>query len=96
MTLRERLLAIFKGEKPDILPWYADLQYWMDVHREKGDLPAAYQATKPSRQGVAFLHRDLGAGMFRSALKLERQLPTQGEGIVFMEKKRKKMAELFG
>jgi len=28
MTLRERLLAVFRGETPDVVPVYADLSHW--------------------------------------------------------------------
>ncbi len=28
MTHRERLLTILKGEQPDQVPWFGDLDYW--------------------------------------------------------------------
>ena len=27
MTVRERFLAVLKGERPDRMPWFADLNY---------------------------------------------------------------------
>ena len=30
MNERERALAVLSGKKPDLIPWYADLAYWMD------------------------------------------------------------------
>jgi hypothetical protein len=40
MTFRERLLAVFNGERPDVMPWFADLSYWRSAHQAIGDLLA--------------------------------------------------------
>ena len=42
MTYRERLLAVFRGDRPDAMPWFADLSYWRAAHRAIGDLPEEY------------------------------------------------------
>jgi hypothetical protein len=39
MTHNERLLAVFRGERLDVMPWYADLTYWYSAEMIKGTLP---------------------------------------------------------
>lgn len=60
MTLRERLLAVFAGEKPDVMPWYADLSYWRSAHLAFGDLPPVYATD----EGYVQLHRDYQVGFY--------------------------------
>lgn len=60
MTFRERLLAVFAGERPDHLPWYGDLSYWRHAHGLAGDLPEQYQGN----EGYVQLHRDYHCGMY--------------------------------
>ena len=60
MTFRERLLAVFNGQRPDVLPWFADLGYWRAAHQSIGDLPEEYQGD----EGYVKLHRDTHAGMY--------------------------------
>lgn len=60
MTFRERLLAVFDGQKPDALPWFADLSYWRSAHLSRGDLPEQYHGDA----GYVQLHRDYHAGMY--------------------------------
>jgi hypothetical protein len=60
MTFRERLLAVFNGERPDALPWFADLSYWRWAHLSLGDLPEAYR----DDEGYVKLHRDYHAGIY--------------------------------
>ena len=56
MSPRERLLAPFKGIKPDHPAWLADLTYWRDAARQAGKLEARYEG----RDGLLQLHMDLG------------------------------------
>jgi len=60
MTFRERLLAVFRGERPDHLPWFGDLGYWRHAHGLMGDLPEEYQGD----EGYVRLHRDYHCGMY--------------------------------
>jgi len=58
MNLLERLLAVFSGEKPDVMPWFADLTYWYRARLYYGDLPTKYLGER----GCIRLYRDLGCG----------------------------------
>ncbi|MDO9464487.1 MAG: hypothetical protein Q7J67_04230 [bacterium] len=60
MNQRERLLAVFSGEKPDITPWYADLIYWYESHKTMQKLPKEYEG----EEGYLKLHQDTGAGIY--------------------------------
>jgi hypothetical protein len=55
MSQRERLLAPFRGERPDRPAWLADLTYWYGAHRQAGDLPEKYDRA----EGKMRLHADL-------------------------------------
>jgi len=48
MDFRERLLAVLNGQRPDVMPWFADLTYWYSGRRLAGTLPAEYQPTQQS------------------------------------------------
>jgi len=58
MTKRERLLALLKGQKPDILPWYGDLAYWFTYLNRTGRMPEKYH----TEDGIYRLQADLGVG----------------------------------
>ncbi|MGQ9553500.1 MAG: uroporphyrinogen decarboxylase family protein [Anaerolineae bacterium] len=58
MTQRERLLAVFRGEKPERIPWCADLTYYQEGQAAWGTLPEQYHGA----DGLMRLHRDLGVG----------------------------------
>lgn len=60
MNERERLLAVFKGEKPDIIPWYPDLSWWYDGQKKKGKLYPEYEG----EEGYLKVHKDTGAGIY--------------------------------
>ena len=60
MTPRERIFAIFKGQKPDGVPWFADLSYWHLAEQTRGTLPEEYR----NEAGLARLHRDLNCGFY--------------------------------
>lgn len=56
MTPRERLLAPFRGIRPDRPAWLADLGYWYAAAKAKGELPPRYHGA----EGYGRLHVDLG------------------------------------
>jgi len=58
MNLEERLLAVFSGEKPDIIPWFADLTYWYRAKAYWNKLPSKYLGER----GRIRLYRELGCG----------------------------------
>jgi len=58
MNLQERLVAVFSGEKPDIMPWFADLTYWYRAKSYRKELPNKYLGER----GQIRLYRDLGCG----------------------------------
>ncbi|MBR0462803.1 MAG: hypothetical protein IJJ23_00230 [Clostridia bacterium] len=59
MTKRERVLTLLKGEKPDRLPWFADLAYWYPYALDQGVIGPEYRG-----DGLFQLHRDLGVGFY--------------------------------
>jgi uroporphyrinogen-III decarboxylase len=60
MTNRERLLTILRGEQPDQVPWFGDLDYWANSLIRRGLKP------KDFIHSDAYLdwHRDLGVGFY--------------------------------
>lgn len=61
MTLRQRLLAVFRGETPDCVPAYADLSHWHVSETDATFVPVRTQDTVSDRRLFA-LHRELGLG----------------------------------
>jgi hypothetical protein len=80
MNPRERVLAILNHEKPDVLPWFADLAYWIDYLNDENLMPEKYKGNDDNllkeniiSQGLAKpfvgkglyqLHEDLGVGFY--------------------------------
>ena len=60
MTIRERIIAMFNGEMPDQMPWFADLTYWISGQRKDGTYPKEYEGD----EGYLKLHKDLGVGIY--------------------------------
>lgn len=58
MLPEERILAVFEGRLPDIMPWFADLTYWYHAQVIKGTLPEKYKGDK----GRLRLYKELGCG----------------------------------
>jgi len=60
MTPRERVLAILNGQKPDLVPWFGDLDYWATALIGRGEKPHDFKASD------AYLdwHRELGVGFY--------------------------------
>ena len=61
MTQKERALAVFRGETPDVVPWYADLSHWDQVERGER-VPLAGRATRDTE--MVELHKRVGAGLY--------------------------------
>jgi len=53
MTPEERFMAVLKGEKPDVMPWFTDLTWWYRSQVYRGALP---------RGKLLQIHKDLGVG----------------------------------
>ena len=60
MTFRERMNAVFRGEKPDQMAFFGDLTYWYSAHQKIGDLPKRWCGPN----GIAELHRELDIGRY--------------------------------
>ena len=60
MTHRERLLTILKGEQPDQVPWFGDLDYWANSLIKRGLKPKDFILS----DDYIKWHRDLGVGFY--------------------------------
>ncbi len=60
MTPRERALTILKGEQPDRVPWFGDLDYWATARIGRKEFPEDF------KQQDAYIdwHRELGVGFY--------------------------------
>jgi hypothetical protein len=62
MTLRERILAVYRGETPDVVPYMLDLSHWFyHKNRIPWDLSISYD--KPEYELIA-CHKQKGAGFY--------------------------------
>ena len=62
MTLRERILAVYGGETPDVVPYMLDLSHWFyHKHRLPWDLSQAYE--EPERELIDY-HKRMGVGFY--------------------------------
>ena len=62
MTVRERILAVYRGETPDVVPYMLDLSHWFyHKNRVPWDLSVAYD--KPESELIAY-HKQAGAGFY--------------------------------
>lgn len=61
MTLQERVLAVYRGETPDVVPWFADLSHWHAANSGNEFLPFAGAELDPT---MLDLHRKVGAGVY--------------------------------
>ncbi len=60
MTHRERLLTILKGEKPDQIPWFGDLDYWANSLVKRGLKPKDFILS----DDYIKWHKELGVGFY--------------------------------
>ena len=62
MTMRGRILAVYRGETPDVVPYMLDLSHWFyHKNRIPWDLSVAYE--KPEYELIA-CHKRVGAGFY--------------------------------
>jgi hypothetical protein len=62
MTLRERILAVYHGQQPDVVPYMLDLSHWFyHKMRMPWDLSVSY--VEPERELINY-HRQVGAGFY--------------------------------
>jgi hypothetical protein len=62
MTLRERILAVYRGETPDVVPFMLDLSHWFyHKNRMPWDLTVAYE--KPETALIDY-HKRTGVGFY--------------------------------
>jgi len=66
MNLEERLLSVFSSDKPDIMPWFADLTYWYRGKMYRNELPTKYLG----EGGRIRLYKDLGCGCHEELFNL--------------------------
>ncbi|MHB0877376.1 MAG: hypothetical protein ACYC5O_15170 [Anaerolineae bacterium] len=72
MTARERVDAVFAGRPVDVVPWFADLQWWRAGKQAAGRL-------RPGHQGIAGLlrlHRDYDTGIYLDGFYMVSAEPT--------------------
>lgn len=60
MSPRERILAILKGDQPDQVPWFGDLDYWANSLVRRGLKPKDFILSDDYLRW----HRDLGVGFY--------------------------------
>lgn len=82
MTHRERIMAPFRGVRPDRPAWLADLSYWYGAMDSAGKLPGQYRG----REGFKKLHEDLGVGCYY--LYGASGYTTSSEGIEFHQEEK--------
>ncbi len=62
MTLRERIMAVYQGQTPDVVPYMLDLSHWFYWrNRQPWDLTLSY--AEPERALIDY-HRSAGAGFY--------------------------------
>ena len=70
MDLDERIMAVFTGRQPDVMPWFADLTYWYGAMDYWHKLPQKYTGVR----GRIQLYRDLGCGCHEELYNLPGKL----------------------
>ena len=62
MSMRQRILTVFRGDCPDVVPYMLDLSHWF-YHRRRipWDLSMAYE--KPESELIGY-HKQVGAGFY--------------------------------
>jgi hypothetical protein len=62
MSMRQRILAVYRGEQPDVVPYMLDLSHWF-YHRNRipWDLSVSYE--RPESDLIGY-HKQVGAGFY--------------------------------
>jgi len=63
-------MAVFCGEQPDVMPWFADLTYWCNATEYRGMMPEKYGG----ENGRIQLYRDMGCGAHEELYNLPGEL----------------------
>ena len=64
MTLRERILAVYRGQTPDVVPYMLDLSHWFyHRHQLPWDVSSVY--TEPEYRLIDY-HKTVGAGFYNA------------------------------
>jgi hypothetical protein len=66
MTERERMLAVYRGETPDRVPFFLDLSHWFN-HRHQLPFDLSSSVTEPDGPLIA-CHQKAGAGFYLANL----------------------------
>ncbi|MCE5251938.1 hypothetical protein LLG96_17175 [bacterium] len=61
MTPRERILAVLRGETPDVVPWFADLSHWFNAGHNRRFIPSA---GKELDYEMIDFYKEVGAGIY--------------------------------
>ena len=62
MTMRERILAVYRGETPDVVPYMLDLSHWFyHKNRQPWDLTTVYEQPET---GLIDYHKRAGVGFY--------------------------------
>jgi hypothetical protein len=62
MTMRERIMAVYRGETPDVVPYMLDLSHWFyHKNRRPWDLSISYEEPEYELIGC---HKQVGAGFY--------------------------------
>lgn len=71
MNKREDILKLFRGENPEYVPWFGDLDYWIDYLVAENRLSDRFTKLDNSsnvdyfiKKGIQDLHRELGVGFY--------------------------------
>jgi hypothetical protein len=59
MTGKERLLAAFRGEQPDMVPFSPNIYYWFYHHQRNGTLPAELSGARHPLEALRYLGADV-------------------------------------
>jgi len=66
MDYRERILSVYKGETPDVVPFMLDLSHWFYERTSRPwDLSVAYE--EPERDLIEY-HKKAGVGFYLANL----------------------------
>jgi len=60
MGPRERVLTLLRGDTPDQVPWFGDLDYWATAQISKGERPQDFKLSDSYLEW----HRQLGVGFY--------------------------------
>jgi len=85
LNLEERIMAVFNGKRPDVMPWFADLTYWYAAMEYRRQLPAKYSG----ENGKIQLYRDLGCGAHEELYNLPGELSYNDIKISYSSEKRR-------